>query len=83
MGLGSPPWTSAATWSSLELKAAHSAVANVTGLVSAIEDLDLPEGSVDLVVSNYAMHHLRNHDKERRSSARSPGGGVASWSSGT
>jgi ubiquinone/menaquinone biosynthesis C-methylase UbiE len=30
----------------------------------AIEQLRLPPASVDLVVSNYALHHLRDRDKE-------------------
>ena len=37
----------------------------VATLVCAIEDLALPERSVDLVVSSYALHHLRDKDKER------------------
>ena len=30
-----------------------------------IEELDLPAGSVDLVVSSYALHHLRDPDKAK------------------
>lgn len=37
---------------------------SVSGVVGAIEDFSLPQGSVDLVVSNYALHHLRDRDKE-------------------
>lgn len=36
---------------------------NVEGQAVPIEHLDLAEGSVDLVVSNYVMHHLRDPDK--------------------
>ena len=35
-----------------------------TGVVSAIEDFSVPQGSVDLVVSNYALHHLLDRDKQ-------------------
>jgi ubiquinone/menaquinone biosynthesis C-methylase UbiE len=44
----------------------------VTSLESAavpIEDLELPAGSVDLIVSSYALHHLRDADKARLMSA--------------
>jgi ubiquinone/menaquinone biosynthesis C-methylase UbiE len=34
-----------------------------------IEDLELPERSVDLIVSSYALHHLRDADKARLVSA--------------
>ena len=30
-----------------------------------IEDLSLPDGSFDLVVTSYALHHLRDADKRR------------------
>jgi len=39
-------------------------VSNVEGRAVPIERLGLPESSVDLVVSNYAMHHLRDKDKQ-------------------
>jgi ubiquinone/menaquinone biosynthesis C-methylase UbiE len=39
-------------------------VSNVEGRAVPIERLGLPEGSVDLVVSNYALHHLRDRDKQ-------------------
>jgi SAM-dependent methyltransferase len=39
-------------------------LSNVNGRAVPIEHLGLPEGSVDLVVSNYAMHHLRDRDKQ-------------------
>ena len=51
---------------------------NVETSVEPIEDLDLAPTSVDLVVSNYALHHLLDHDKARfvQSAARwlRPGG---------
>lgn len=39
-------------------------VSNVTGRAVPIERLGLEEGSVDLIVSNYALHHLRDKDKQ-------------------
>ena len=39
-------------------------VSNVEGCAVPIERLRLSESSVDLVVSNYAMHHLRDEDKQ-------------------
>jgi ubiquinone/menaquinone biosynthesis C-methylase UbiE len=38
-------------------------VTNVEGRAVPIEQLDLADGSVDLVVSNYVLHHLRDPDK--------------------
>lgn len=38
-------------------------VSNVEGVATPIEHLNLDPGSVDLVVSNYALHHLRDQDK--------------------
>lgn len=49
----------------LTLKASADGTTNVEPLIHAIESLDLSPESVDLVVSNYALHHLRNVDKER------------------
>jgi SAM-dependent methyltransferase len=43
--------------------AAAQGVNNVSGLVCPAEELELPRSSVDLVVSNYALHHLRDRDK--------------------
>jgi ubiquinone/menaquinone biosynthesis C-methylase UbiE len=39
-------------------------VSNVEGRAVPIERLGLAEASVDLVVSNYALHHLRDRDKQ-------------------
>ncbi len=36
---------------------------NVEGSAIPIEQLDFAPGSIDLVVSNYALHHLRDADK--------------------
>ena len=49
----------------LTTNAAARGVGNVQLLMHPIETLDLPPASVDLVVSNYALHHLRDVDKER------------------
>jgi ubiquinone/menaquinone biosynthesis C-methylase UbiE len=38
-------------------------LASVTGRVAPIETVDLPANSVDLVISNYAFHHLLDADK--------------------
>lgn len=45
-------------------KARAEGLRSVTGLVCPIERLTLPPGSADLVVSCYALHHLRDRDKE-------------------
>jgi SAM-dependent methyltransferase len=46
-------------------KASRHGVSNIERLTHPIETLALSPGSVDLVVSNYALHHLRDIDKER------------------
>jgi ubiquinone/menaquinone biosynthesis C-methylase UbiE len=46
-------------------KAQARGVANIETLNHAIETLDLAPDSVDLIVSNYALHHLRDADKAR------------------
>ncbi len=47
----------------LRAKAEDEGVAGVTGVVAPIEEFTLAPRSVDLVVSNYALHHLRDSDK--------------------
>ena len=49
----------------LESEARRGGVPNLSGVGLPIEDLALPAASVDLVVSNYALHHLRDADKGR------------------
>ncbi len=49
--------------SGLEEKAARSGVESVAGVVAAVEEFTMPAQSVDAVVSNYALHHLSNHQK--------------------
>ncbi|MGC8510002.1 MAG: class I SAM-dependent methyltransferase [Acidimicrobiales bacterium] len=45
--------------------AADEGITTVTGVVSPVERLSLPDASVDLVISNYALHHLRDADKAK------------------
>lgn len=49
----------------LEAKAKEDGLDGITAVVEKVEVLDLPESSVDVVVSNYALHHLRDTDKEQ------------------
>ncbi len=52
--------------SMIELLLTNAEVAGLTNIetrVGPIESIQLPSGSVDLVVSNYALHHLRDPDK--------------------
>jgi 2-polyprenyl-3-methyl-5-hydroxy-6-metoxy-1,4-benzoquinol methylase len=49
----------------LESEARRGGVLNLSGVTLPIEDLALPGASVDLVVSSYALHHLRDADKSR------------------
>jgi SAM-dependent methyltransferase len=44
--------------------AAREGVTNVEGRAVPIERLGLEAGSVDVIVSNYALHHLRDRDKQ-------------------
>ena len=48
----------------LTSKASDAGIDGITTLAAPLEELDLPEGSVDLIVSNYALHHLHDRDKE-------------------
>jgi ubiquinone/menaquinone biosynthesis C-methylase UbiE len=62
----------------LERNARALGIANVEGRAVPVEQLELPPASVDVVVSNYALHHLRDVDKATavRAAARwlAPGG---------
>lgn len=48
----------------LQAKAAEHQMTNVTSIVAAIERMDLAPNTVDVVVSNYTLHHLKDRDKE-------------------
>jgi SAM-dependent methyltransferase len=48
----------------LNAKALAANAGNLAAIVAPVELIDLPPGSVDIVVSNYALHHLRDQDKE-------------------
>lgn len=47
----------------LAKNAAAAGLTNVEGIALPIEALEIPESSVDLVISNYVLHHLRDRDK--------------------
>jgi ubiquinone/menaquinone biosynthesis C-methylase UbiE len=47
----------------LAANAKAAGVSNVEGRATPIEHLEIESGSVDVVVSNYALHHLRDPDK--------------------
>ncbi|MGH9128139.1 MAG: class I SAM-dependent methyltransferase [Acidimicrobiales bacterium] len=47
----------------LRANATDAGLDNIEGRVGPIESIQLAAGSVDLVVSNYALHHLRDPDK--------------------
>jgi SAM-dependent methyltransferase len=53
----------------LESEARRRGAPTLDGLAMPIEELALPPGSADLVVSSYALHHLRDADKARLVSA--------------
>ena len=53
----------------LQAEARRRGVSGLEGLALPIEELVLPPSSVDLVVSSYALHHLRDPDKARLVSA--------------
>lgn len=64
----------------LEQRAAEMQLCNVRTVHSTIQSLDLPEHSVDVIISNYALHHLR-HPEKREILARAakwlrPGGRI-------
>ncbi len=44
---------------------AREGLRGVTGRVAALEHLELEPGGFDVVVSNYALHHLADEDKRR------------------
>lgn len=49
----------------LERKAKEAGLTTLTCRAAPVEHLDLAPESVDLVVSNYALHHLRDPDKQK------------------
>lgn len=49
----------------LEANASDGSVDGIEAIAIPIEDLCLPNQSVDLVVTSYALHHLRDADKSR------------------
>lgn len=56
---------SAALLDRLAERAAEEGVENIELVTQPIETLDLAPESIDLIVSNYALHHLRDADKAR------------------
>ncbi len=49
----------------LFLKNARAAgITNVEGVAMALEHLEIEESSIDIVISNYVLHHLRDRDKQ-------------------
>jgi ubiquinone/menaquinone biosynthesis C-methylase UbiE len=50
-------------------KARDRSISSVEGVTMPIENLSMPARSVDLVVTSYALHHLRDQDKSRVVSA--------------
>lgn len=50
---------------SLRAEADRQGLTALTVIAASVEELDLPAGSVDLIVSSYALHHLRDADKAR------------------
>ena len=47
----------------LKENAAAAGLTNITGEAAPIERLEIASGSLDLVVTNYALHHLKDRDK--------------------
>ena len=56
---------SSAMLAELRLRSRRAGITNIESRVAPIEAFEMPPGSVDLVVSNYALHHLLDHDKQR------------------
>jgi 2-polyprenyl-3-methyl-5-hydroxy-6-metoxy-1,4-benzoquinol methylase len=65
---------------SLQAEAERQHLPTLRGLATPVEELALPPDSVDLVVSSYALHHLRDADKARLISSAAewlrPGGRI-------
>jgi ubiquinone/menaquinone biosynthesis C-methylase UbiE len=51
--------------SQLKRRALRDGIDNLAAVALPIEELQLPAQSIDLVVSSYALHHLRDMDKAR------------------
>jgi ubiquinone/menaquinone biosynthesis C-methylase UbiE len=49
----------------METQAKSEGIDTLTGLVVPIQNLSLPDRSVDLVITNYALHHLLDADKAK------------------
>ncbi len=49
----------------MEAQARRDGVETVRGMAVPIEHLTFPSGSFDLVITNYALHHLLDDEKER------------------
>jgi 2-polyprenyl-3-methyl-5-hydroxy-6-metoxy-1,4-benzoquinol methylase len=49
----------------LQGKVERDGIDGVVGVVAPIEQFRMPSGHADVVVSNYALHHLRDGDKRR------------------
>lgn len=47
----------------LEARAAVSGIPNIRTVLGPLQSFDLPAGTVDLIVTNYALHHLRHPEK--------------------
>lgn len=56
---------SAAMLAKLDERAADLGLDRIEARCQPVEELNLPPGSVDLVVSNYALHHLLDRDKRQ------------------